>query len=178
LARHLYERSDLDAGAWLLAAAEFPYTSARTILSELAGQGLHREPVPQPAEARQQGLYSVSPVRGIWRVAHVVKVDEAGVHVLLYVNRYFTQPTEIDESRLVLPGDLTRLNSANDDDWLHDLLERLNCDDNWDTCTISYLPLLTRTFQALSPTLIGSSNDSPGDAWHYEQWRAGGSRYL
>jgi len=58
--------------------------------------------------SRQQlvegGLYATPAEHGGYSVLKILKLDEGGVHVRLYSNRFTARPTKIDEGTLYLAG--------------------------------------------------------------------------
>jgi len=56
------------------------------------------------AEWVEGGLYVTANDDASYSVLKILKVDEGGVHVRLYSNRYPVKPEQIDESELYLAG--------------------------------------------------------------------------
>src|SRR5258707_11592347 len=53
-------------------------------------------------ELVEGGLYHTRNENGSFSVLKILKLDEQGVHVRLYSNRFSTQPAELDESTLYM----------------------------------------------------------------------------
>jgi len=59
------------------------------------------QPTPELIEG---GLYATPQESGGFAVLKVLKIDEGGVHVRLYSNRFAELPTSLDESSLYMAG--------------------------------------------------------------------------
>jgi hypothetical protein len=59
-------------------------------------------PPPQKLEWSEGGLYSIEAEEGRYAVAKVLKLDEHGVHIRMYSNRFDTRPTDVDPEALYM----------------------------------------------------------------------------
>ncbi len=108
---------------------------------------------PQPQTG---GLYSVDDGEGWFRIAKVLVVDNQGVHIRLYKNRWKHRPTSIDEKTLSLGT-------------IHDK----------DGFGMGHLPLTKSAFQAWSPVLIKITTVIDSELDGYKEWQSsGGSGYF
>jgi len=53
---------------------------------------------------KEGGIYAIRQDDGSYTVLKILKLDELGVHVRLYSNKYTTLPKNIDESKLYMAG--------------------------------------------------------------------------
>ena len=100
------------------------------------------------------GLYSVEYGDGTYRVAKVLAVEKAGVHVRLYKNEWKERPQNVDPSVL-------SLGSVNDGDGFG----------------MGHLPLTAKGFAAWKPALLSKEAVSKDELEGYEMWKEGGGGF-
>jgi hypothetical protein len=103
------------------------------------------------SEPKVGGLYSVDDGEGAYRVAKVLAMDENGVHVRLYKNRFTQRIIEVDEGTLAL-------GTINDPDGFG----------------MGHLPVSRKTFAGWKPVFIRQSTVSQEELEGYELWKEGG----
>lgn len=72
-----------------------------TFLQRLFGSSPPESVRPELAEG---GLYSHLDEDGRYGVLKVLKIDDGGVHLRLYSNRFAEHPSSVDESKLFMAG--------------------------------------------------------------------------
>ena len=118
------------------------FVSLFTFLSGCA----RKEPV-------EGGIYYTRSERGDFTVLKVLKVDDRGVHVRLYSNRFPEPPTHIDESTLYIAG----LDRRPDEE-----------------LGMGHLPLLKQSFAGWRAKFIQKSKVSEEELDGYRIWQEGG----
>jgi len=101
----------------------------------------------QPPE-KVGGLYSVDDGEGWFRVAKVLVVENEGVHIRLYKNKFKARPRSIEFSSLSLRT-------------VHDA----------DGFGMGHLPLTHRAFRAWQPVFLAENLVADGELDGYRAWR-------
>src|SRR4051812_2989510 len=82
---------------------------------------------------KEGGLYSVEGEKGGFSIVKILKLDDGGVHIRAYSNRFPQRPSEIDISRLYMAG----INRKDDEE-----------------LGMGHLPLSRESFSGWKPVLI------------------------
>lgn len=90
-----------------------------------------------------------------YRIAKVLVVDERGVHVRVYKNKWKERPKTIDTSVL-------SLGSVNDKDGFG----------------MGHLPLTKRAFAGWKPIVVGQEDVKKEELDGYDMWKDGGGGYF
>jgi hypothetical protein len=112
--------------------------------------GCSRQAQPKPG-----ALCTVDDGEGFYRIAKVLVVDEGGVHVRLYKNKWKERPENVDASTLSLGGV-----------------------DDKDGSGIGHLPLTKLVFAAMKPVVIGHEEVRKEELDGYDMWKGGGGGYF
>ncbi len=100
-------------------------------------------------------LYTVDDGEGSYVVAKILVVDDRGVHVRLYKNKWKERPKSVDTS-------LFSVGTVHDKDGVG----------------IGHLPLSKRAFAAWKPSVIGHQEVKKEELEGYEMWKEGGGGYF
>jgi len=103
------------------------------------------------------GLYSTPGEDGSYAVVKILKLDDLGVHVRVYSNRFDAQPSEIDESMLYMAG----IDHGPD--------EQLG---------MGHLPLSKASFAEWQPHFIQLSTVSEAELEGYRMWEETSGGYF
>jgi hypothetical protein len=109
----------------------------------------------QAPSLKQGALYTVDDGEGFFRVAKVLVLDEQGVHIRLYKNKWKERPAAIDVSTLSLGG-------------VHDP----------DGFGLGHLPLSRNAFAAWRPVFVQDGTVAKDELDGYERWKEGGGGYF
>ena len=100
-------------------------------------------------------LYSVDDGEGWFRIAKILAVDEKGVHIRLYKNRFKIRPATVDKAVLSL-GKI----------------------DDPDSFGMGHLPLTRAAFVAWQPALLERGTVSSGELDGFLEWQKAGGGYF
>ena len=103
------------------------------------------------SEPKVGGLYSVVDGEGRFRVAKVLALDDAAVHVRLYKNRFPSRPKTVDPSSLTL-GSI----------------------DDREGFGMGHLPLAREGFAGWEPVFLMQSSVSEEELEGYKMWKEAG----
>lgn len=109
----------------------------------------------QAPSLKQGALYTVDDGEGFFRVAKVLVLDEHGVHVRLYKNKWKERPATVDVSILSLGGV-----------------------DDPDGFGMGHLPLSKNAFAEWRPVLVQDGTVAKDELDGYEMWKEGGGGYF
>jgi hypothetical protein len=109
----------------------------------------------QQAQPRPGALCTVDDGKGSYRIAKVLVVDEVGVHVRLYKNRWKERPEKVDASTLSLGGV-----------------------DDKEGMGMGHVPLTKRAFAAMKPVVIGQEEVRKEELDGYHMWKDGSGGYF
>ena len=109
----------------------------------------------QPPALQEGSLYTVDDGEGFYRAAKILALDDQGVHVRLYKNKWKERPAVVDISAL-------SLGSIHDDDGVG----------------LGHLPLLKKAFMAWSPVFVQDGKVTKDELDGYEMWKEGGGGYF
>jgi hypothetical protein len=109
----------------------------------------------QQQSPRPGSLCSVDDGEGSYRVAKILMVDEQGVHIRLYKNKWKERPKTIDASALTL-GSIKDGNEFG----------------------MGHLPLTKKAFAAWKPVVISEQEVKKDELDGYELWKDGGGSYF
>ena len=130
---------------WLFLALQIFTTGCSEVFSP---QGTQVAPEPG-------SLYSVNDGEGWFRIAKVLAVDEKGVHIRLYKNRFKDRPTTVDKRALSL-GKV----------------------DDPDGFGMGHLPLTRAAFVAWQPKLLERGEVSSEELDGFLEWQKSGGGYF
>jgi hypothetical protein len=100
-------------------------------------------------------LCTVDDGEGFYRVAKVLAIDDAGVHIRLYKNKWKERPKEVDRSTLSLGS-------------IHDK----------DGFGMGHLPLTKRAFSAWKPVFLSKEEVRKEEMHGYEMWKDSKGGYF
>ena len=100
------------------------------------------------ADPRVGGLYSVDDGEGSCRVAKILAVDDKGIHIRLYKNKWTERPDDVDEQEL-------SLGTIHDEDGFG----------------MGHLPLSRDAFRAWNPVFVKQSDFSEDELDGYRMWQ-------
>src|SRR5688572_418917 len=100
-------------------------------------------------------LCTIDDGEGFYRVAKVLVVDDGGVHIRLYKNKWKTRPQTVDTNILSLGS--------------------MNGKEGFG---MGHLPLARQAFGAWKPVVIGREEVRKDELDGYEMWKAGGGGYF
>jgi hypothetical protein len=100
-------------------------------------------------------LCTVDDGEGFYRVAKVLVVDDGGVHIRLYKNKWKERPQSVDTNVLSLGG-------VNDKEGFG----------------MGHIPLSRQAFAAWKPVVFDRDQVRPDELDGYEMWRQGGGGYF
>jgi hypothetical protein len=98
---------------------------------------------------------TVNDGEGSYRVAKVLVVDDFGVHIRLYKDKWKERPDRVDLRTLSLGS-------------IHDK----------DGFGMGHLPLTKRSFAAWKPVVVGKQEVTKEELEGYEMWKEGGGGYF
>ena len=104
---------------------------------------------------REGALYIVNDGEGAFRVAKVLVVDDRGVHVRLYKNKWKERPKAVDLSTLSMGS-------------IHDP----------DGFGMGHLPLSKKSFAGWQPIFLQDGVVAKDELDGYEMWKQGGGGYF
>ena len=104
---------------------------------------------------KEGALYTVDDGEGFYRAAKILALDDQGVHVRLYKNKWKERPSVVDVSAL-------SLGSIHDDDGVG----------------LGHLPLLKKAFMAWRPIFVQEGTVTKDELDGYEMWKEGGGGYF
>jgi hypothetical protein len=104
-----------------------------------------------PADPQPGSLYSVRGDEGSFSVAKVLVVDDKGVHIRLYKQKFQSRPESLDERTLTLGS-------------IHDP----------DGFGMGHLPLAREAFWRMEPQLIQVSTVKEDELDGYREWKQAG----
>ena len=102
---------------------------------------------------REGGLYYTSDDKGGYSVLKILKLDEKGVHVRLYSNRFNEPPKHIDESKLYMAG----MNRKPDE-----------------ALGMGHIPLSKASFDSWNAVFVQQSTVTDDELEGYRIWQQGG----
>jgi hypothetical protein len=103
------------------------------------------------------GLYSTQNDDGNISIVKILKLDDQGVHVRVYSNRFDSHPSKIDESALYMAG--------------------MNRSPN-EQLGLGHLPLSRDSFAAWRPRYLKTVPVDKAELEGYEMWKEGGGGYF
>jgi hypothetical protein len=109
----------------------------------------------QAPSLKQGDFYTVDDGEGFFRVVKVLVLDEQGVHVRLYQNKWKERPATVDVSILSLGGV-----------------------DDPEGFGMGHLPLSKNAFAAWRPIFIQDGKVAKDELDGYEMWKEGGGGYF
>lgn len=109
----------------------------------------------QPPALQEGALYTVDDGEGFYRAAKILALDDQGVHIRLYKNKWKDRPAVVDISALSLG----------------------NIHDN-DGVGLGHLPLLKKAFMAWRPVFVQDGKVTKDELDGYEMWKEGGGGYF
>lgn len=112
--------------------------------------GCSREPAAQPGS-----LCTVDDGEGSFRVAKVLAIDNEGVHLRLYKNKWTQRPAQVDVDSLSLGS-------------IHDK----------DGFGMGHLPLTKQAFAAWKPVVFATREIKADELEGYKMWKDGGGGYF
>jgi hypothetical protein len=115
---------------------------------------------PRPRQKQdwaEGGLYSVEAEGGRFAVAKILKLDDGGVHIRMYSNRFDARPTDVDPATLYMAA----LN--------HNPGEHPG---------IGHIPISRASFQSLNPLLIKVAAVDAAELAGYNVWLEGSGSYF
>lgn len=106
---------------------------------------------------KEGGLYSVEGETGGFSVVKILKLDDGGVHIRVYSNRFPQRPGDIDVSKLYMAG----IDHKPDEEM-----------------GMGHLPLGNESFDGWKPELIKVVSVAPAELEGYEIWKESGGGYF
>lgn len=106
---------------------------------------------------KEGGLYSVEGEKGGFSIVKILKVDDVGVHIRMYSNRYPQRPTDVDVSGLYMAG----MNRGPDEE-----------------LGMEHLPLGRESFAGWKPQLIKVVTVEPAELDGYQIWKDANGGYF
>ena len=103
------------------------------------------------------GLYAAPQDDGTFAVLKVLKLDDGGVHVRLYSNRFSARPASLDEKALFMAG-----------------MNR----EAGESLGMGHAPLSTRTFSSWNAVFIQQSSVSDEELDGYRMWQEAKGGYF
>lgn len=100
-------------------------------------------------------LYSVNDGEGFYRVAKILVLDEQGVHIRLYKNKWKERPATVDVSTLSM-GSI----------------------DDPEGFGMGHLPLSRKAFTAWQPMFVQDGTVANEELDGYQMWKEGGGGYF
>jgi hypothetical protein len=106
---------------------------------------------------KEGGLYSVEGEKGGFSIVKILKLDDAGVHIRAYSNRFPQRPPEVDVSKLYMAG----IDRKADEE-----------------LGMGHLPLSRQSFSGWKPILIKVVPVEPAELEGYEMWKEAKGGYF
>jgi hypothetical protein len=104
---------------------------------------------PSAPDWVEGGLYAMEAEGGGYQVLKILKIDDGGVHVRLYSNRFEDVPESVDEDTLYMVG----IDHGPDEE-----------------LGIGHLPLSRQSFSSWGARFVQQSTVSPEELEGYEMW--------
>ena len=106
---------------------------------------------------KEGGLYSVEGEKGGFSIVKILKVDDAGVHIRAYSNRFPQRPTDVDVTTLYMAG----IDRKPDEE-----------------LGMGHLPLGKESFSGWKPKFIKVIPVDPTELEGYEMWKEAKGGYF